>query len=129
VVEDDLDLCDSIARLLVALGYETCQAENAVVALALLEAVQVDLVFTDIAMPGELDGIDLAALVRSRWPRIAVLLTSGNVGPTRQCKFATLLADVELLRKPCSMAELTDALERAFNREAPADRYCLSARF
>ena len=46
----------------------------------MLETEKVDLVFSDVVMPGGMDGFDLAARVRSRWPSVRVLLTSGFSG-------------------------------------------------
>ena len=46
----------------------------------MLETEKVDLVFSDVVMPGGMDGFDLAARVRARWPSVRVLLTSGFSG-------------------------------------------------
>ena len=63
-------------------GYSVIEASNADEALAILgsEAV-VDLVFTDVRMPGSLDGIGLARLIRDRYPGLPVLMASGHMNP------------------------------------------------
>jgi two-component system, response regulator PdtaR len=57
-------------------------ADNADAAIAILEArADIHLVFTDIDMPGSMDGLKLAACVRDRWPPIHIIITTGNARP------------------------------------------------
>lgn len=57
-------------------GYEVVVAENADVAIGILEAPSdIHLVFTDIDMPGSMDGLKLAACVRDRWPPVHIIIT------------------------------------------------------
>ena len=66
-------------------GYAVIEARDAAEALDTLQAgVEVHLVFTDMQMPGQLDGLQLAHLVTERWPTIRVLICSGRVVPDRQ---------------------------------------------
>ncbi|WP_245858527.1 response regulator [Sphingomonas guangdongensis] len=66
-------------------GYTVVEAETADEAVKLLEGGgEVHLLFTDIRMPGSMDGLALAELVRQRWPDIRILLTSGDTLPTRE---------------------------------------------
>ncbi len=53
------------------------EARGASMALELLNAEPIGLLFTDVVMAGELDGIELAPMARERWPNVKVLLTSG----------------------------------------------------
>jgi two-component system, cell cycle sensor histidine kinase and response regulator CckA len=78
VVEDNDDVRQLVIKQLAELGYEVRAASNAPAALAALEAdANVDLLFTDIIMPGGMLGTDLAREVRRRWPEIKILLTTG----------------------------------------------------
>ena len=63
-------------------GFEAVEAANAAEAVSILEArLDIRIMFSDIDMPGGLDGLKLAALVRNRWPPIDVILTSGYSAP------------------------------------------------
>jgi PAS domain S-box-containing protein len=77
VVEDNAGLRAVVMRQLTELGYTVLEAESGPAALAVLEAESVDLLFTDVIMPGGLNGYELGGAARSRWPAIRVLLTSG----------------------------------------------------
>jgi DNA-binding NtrC family response regulator len=60
-------------------GYEVLEAGNADEAVRILERrLDVRVVFTDIDMPGSMDGLKLAAAIRGRWPPIEIILTSGH---------------------------------------------------
>ena len=60
-------------------GYCVIEAEDARQALAILETgVPIDVLFTDVNMPGEIDGVGLVRLVHRRWPRIGLIVTSGR---------------------------------------------------
>lgn len=96
VVEDE-----AIVRLLAVeaieeAGYTAVQAEDAEDALRLLDAREIDAIFSDIRMPGPLDGLALAAHVRARCPDMPILLTSGH----RQEDCASATAGVLFLQKP-----------------------------
>ena len=68
----------TVVELLQQLGYEVLQASDATSALALLQGgTRVDLLFTDVVMPGPLRSPELARRARELWPDIAVLFTSG----------------------------------------------------
>lgn len=63
-------------------GFEVLESANADQALATLaERDDIDVLFTDINMPGEMDGLELASEVHHRWPSIDVIVTSGLVAP------------------------------------------------
>ena len=66
-------------------GFAVIQAENADEALEVLEKRNdVRLLFTDIQMPGALDGMDLARQVHARWPHVLLVITSGQTAPTER---------------------------------------------
>lgn len=63
-------------------GYQVLEAANAAEALQCLEhGAEVLVLFTDVNMPGPLDGLGLARLVNDRWPQVKILVTSGQVRP------------------------------------------------
>jgi two-component system, response regulator PdtaR len=83
VVEDEALIRVLVAEELRLEGFSVIEAGRADEALTYIKAgEQVDLVFSDIRMPGSLDGLQLAEILRDRYPDIHVILASGNV-PTR----------------------------------------------
>jgi two-component system, response regulator PdtaR len=85
VVEDE-PLVRLVGTLLLAdAGFNVIEACNAEEALRVLEAgSDIRIVFTDVEMPGALDGFGLARCVHERWPAIGVIVTSGRAEPPRQ---------------------------------------------
>jgi len=82
VVEDDFLLRESAAYVLESEGFETLQASDATQALRLLEErSDIGALFTDVHMPGPIDGLELASLVRRRWPAVGIAVTSGRLRP------------------------------------------------
>lgn len=85
VVEDEALLLFSISDELKDAGFEVLEAVNAQQALALLEQnPDVKAIFTDINMPGSMDGLALSRYVRDRWPPIKIIVTSGKRRPSDQ---------------------------------------------
>lgn len=80
VVEDNARLRQATVRQLTELGYRVLEAEHAAAALAVLSDERVDLLFTDVVMPGSMDGLDLAHRATSLRAGLKVLLTSGFPG-------------------------------------------------
>ena len=79
VVEDEALLRMSIVDALLDAGFQALEADNAHAALDLLNSNdQIRAVFTDVDMPGSIDGLMLARLVRDRWPPIKIIVTSGH---------------------------------------------------
>lgn len=76
-VEDNVRLRALVVKQLKQLGYRVLEAENGPQALKVLEANDVDLLFTDVIMPGGMSGYELGRAAKTRWPKIKVLLTSG----------------------------------------------------
>jgi two-component system, response regulator PdtaR len=79
VVEDEalvrLSMCEEIERA----GFKVYEADNADEAIRLLEAnPDIQLIFTDVDMPGSMDGVKLAHYVRRRWPPVKIIVTSGH---------------------------------------------------
>lgn len=79
VVEDEFFSRFHAVNLVEAAGYRAIEASDADEAIAILEARKdIGIVFTDIDMPGSMDGLKLARAVRDRWPPIELILTSGH---------------------------------------------------
>ncbi len=80
IVEDEFLLRMDSAEMIESAGFEVVQAANADEAIAILKArPDIHVVFTDIQMPGSMDGLNLARFVRDRWPPIKIVATSGRV--------------------------------------------------
>jgi CheY-like chemotaxis protein len=82
IVEDEILVRQVVQMELEEAGYEVMVADSADAAIAILEArADIHLVFTDIDMPGSMDGLRLAACVRDRWPPVHLILTTGKDRP------------------------------------------------
>ena len=82
VVEDDALVRFDLAETLETAGYEIFEAGDATEAIAVLEAnAEIRVVFTDIQMPGSMDGLALARYVRMRWPPTIIVVSSGRCLP------------------------------------------------
>jgi len=100
VVEDNKDLRTVMVKQLTDLGYKTLEAENAKAALAVLaEHAEIELLFTDIIMPGGMTGVELAREVRRLYPKVKILLTSGYTARAMANGFHNI-DGLELLQKP-----------------------------
>jgi PAS domain S-box-containing protein len=105
VVEDDAGVAELACELMREMGHEPGLAQGAAAALETLARETYDMVFTDIMMPGEMNGLELAREVRRRFPAIPVLLTSGYSEAAAQTP-----PDFPLLTKPYQFQELTEAV-------------------
>ncbi len=91
-------------------GFEVVEAATATAALAVLrDRPDVGILFTDVNMPGDLDGLALAELVHARWPDIKLVVTSGG-GLARQVP-----DDGRFLTKPYSVGEMTEVIRGALD--------------
>jgi CheY-like chemotaxis protein len=80
IVEDDLLLRMLAVEVVEEAGFIALEAADADEAVALLESrLDISVLFTDVNMPGSMDGLKLAHAVRDRWPPIKILLVSGHV--------------------------------------------------
>jgi CheY-like chemotaxis protein len=119
VVDDDQLVREPIADYLREVGYEVLEAGDAHEAIDLVDhADHVDLVFTDVRMPGELDGLGLARWVRAHRPDLPVLLTSGYYGTGWLGE--RLERDVRLIQKPYTQDEVLTQIRRLLLAHAPA---------
>jgi DNA-binding NtrC family response regulator len=109
VVEDEPLLRIITVEILEEAGFEVIEAANADIAVRFLEArMDIRIVVTDVDMPGSMDGMKLAAAVRSRWPRIEIVIVSGQKRPLTN----TLPDRAVFFPKPCDFSHLTDTLVR-----------------
>jgi CheY-like chemotaxis protein len=109
VVEDELFVRMMAVDALEDAGYTAIEAQDADQALILLEVRDdIDIVFTDVKMPGEIDGLGLATRVRQRWPEVAILITSGHL----LREDAVLPPSVPFLQKPYRATTLLTELDR-----------------
>ncbi|MRV76567.1 response regulator [Duganella sp. FT92W] len=114
VVEDDAGVRAVVLDMLAALGYRVLSAENGADAMELLKRQHVDLLFTDVVMPGALRSPELAVAAREMQPDIAVLFTSGY--PQNAIVHGGRLdAGLELLSKPYRREDLARKLRHVFN--------------
>jgi CheY-like chemotaxis protein len=96
VVDDSAEVAEVTSSLFEHLGYDTVYRDSAEAALkCLVEGTKVDLVFSDIVMPGTIDGVGLASEVRWRYPHMPVILTTGYSDATQGVP-----PDLRILRKP-----------------------------
>jgi CheY-like chemotaxis protein len=103
VVEDEALIRLWVADLLEEHGFSVLEAKNADAALEVLESrPDVKLLFTDVQMPGSLNGMELAHEVHARWPPILLVITSGRERPTG----AEIPDDGRFVAKPYSGEEL-----------------------
>jgi CheY-like chemotaxis protein len=116
-VEDDDEVATLVTEMLQELGYRVTRAGSADSALgALANARHVDLVLSDIMMPGSMNGLGLARELKLRRPGLPVLLTSGYAGAVID---SALDENIGVLRKPYDIRELDAALRGAVERRVP----------
>lgn len=109
VVEDELFVRLMAVDAIEDAGYVAVEAEDADAALALLgRRDDINILFSDIKMPGSLDGLGLAAAVRERWPAMSIILTSGHLYRSD----LDMPASVPFLQKPYRAGALIAELAR-----------------
>lgn len=107
VVEDEVLIRWTAVAIIEQAGFDVVEAGTGIEAISVLEKRgDIRTVFTDIEMPGSINGIQLAHLIRTRWPSIGIMATSGQL----RLREDDLPAGARLLHKPYAVAHLTDAL-------------------
>src|SRR6185312_14490913 len=113
LVEDNSDVAEVGAELLRQLGYRVRSVANAQAAIAALRLdAEVDLVFTDILMPGRMNGLDLARDIGEHFPDIPVLLTTGYSASAKDAVRRGLV----VLQKPYDIEALRRNIAEAIHR-------------
>ena len=90
-------------------------ASTAADALVVMESSNIDLLFTDIVMPGPMDGFSLARTAKTRWPSTKVVLTSGFPDSRIDRRKADLPATVPILNKPHRRQDLARVIRAKLN--------------
>ncbi|WP_076859651.1 hybrid sensor histidine kinase/response regulator [Bradyrhizobium mercantei] len=107
LIEDNPAVADASIGLLEQLGYTVRWASNAEAALSEVDANGIDVVFSDIVMPGRMDGLKLARAIRERKPDLPILLTTGYSESARDAR-----SDFPVLRKPYHIQDLSRELSK-----------------
>ncbi|WP_050630742.1 PAS domain S-box protein [Bradyrhizobium viridifuturi] len=107
LIEDNPAVADASTGLLEQLGYTVRWASNAEAALSEIDANGIDVVFSDIVMPGRMDGLKLARTIRDMKPELPILLTTGYSEGARDVR-----SDFPVLRKPYHIHDLSRELSR-----------------
>jgi CheY-like chemotaxis protein len=108
VAEDDVLLRLHAAGLLEENGYTVVEANSAEQALKVMETRKdVRMLFTDIQMPPGIDGLELARQVHGRWPKVLLVITSGQKQPTK----AEIADDGQFISKPYDAQELLGKID------------------
>ena len=119
-VEDDQDVRDTVVELLADLGYRVLKAKDAQDALAIIESgAPIDVLFTDVVMPGPIRSPELARQARERLPNVAILFTSGYTD-NAIVHGGRLDPGIELLSKPYSREALARKLRHVLWDRDPA---------
>lgn len=109
VVEDEPLLRLLAVDFIEDAGFEVIEADTADAAVTILETrTDIRIVFTDIDMPGSMDGMSLAAAVRDRWPPIEIVIVSGHKRPVS----TALPKRAVFFPKPYDINAVTAALQR-----------------
>ena len=117
MVEDNKDLRTVTLKQLTDLGYRTLEAENAKTALTILaKRPDIDLLFTDIVMPGGMTGTELAREAKRLYPKLKILLTSGYTARAMANGFHDI-EGLELLNKPFRKRDLAQRLRSVLERK------------
>jgi CheY-like chemotaxis protein len=114
VVEDEFLVRMDAVDMIAGAGFKVIEAVNADQAIEILESrCDITVVFTDIQMPGSMDGLRLARAIRGRWPPIKIVATSGrpNLGETE------LPEGGRFLPKPYSLLQVTGVLHELTDGE------------
>jgi CheY-like chemotaxis protein len=135
IAEDDEHVRETVVAMLNDLGYRVLKAKDAQSALSIIESgMPIDLLFTDVIMPGPMKSTELARKARERMPNLAVLFTSGYTEDAFTGS-GSIGESVELLSKPYSREALARKLRHALadaarreSRTAPIT-YSLGAPF
>ena len=119
IVEDDPFLRMLAVELVNEAGFATREACDADQAIAILESCsKIAVLFTDINMPGSMDGLRLARVVSNRWPVIEILIASGHV----RLRQADLPPNGRFLGKPYLAAAMIVELRSLVSHAAPLTR-------
>jgi CheY-like chemotaxis protein len=117
VVEDQPDMRRAAVAMMRNLGFATLEAEDGPTALQIVETYShtIALIFSDVMMPGGIDGFELAQQVNHPWPEIKILLTSGGYTKSVASASRTRAGGFLLLPKPYDQTGLSEAVARVLD--------------
>ena len=111
LVEDEENLRRAASKMLKSLGYTVFETGSGPEALTYLRSGrQVDLLFSDVVMPGGMTGVELAGIARATWPQLKILLTSGYSEVLVRESGERLDDGIHLIGKPYRKQELADKI-------------------
>lgn len=114
VVEDSTIIRMGAVDLVLSAGYEALEVRDADEAIRILESrSDIDLVFTDVKMPGTMDGIKLSHYIRERWPPVKLIVASGAA----ILEESSLPAGSRYFSKPYDDHTIADAMARLLSGE------------
>lgn len=109
IVDDEPGIRTVVRFIIEDAGFQTKEAASADEALQILYADGINVVLTDVEMPGSKNGLDLARLIRSKWQHVKVILMSGRTLPRRN----ELPDETQVLTKPFSPDRLMFVIQEA----------------
>jgi CheY-like chemotaxis protein len=110
-VEDDQTIRENTSEALRDAGFEVLEAENGHAALnILIDPAAIDVLFTDVKMPGSLDGVDLVKSVRAENPALPVVITSGYASGLSE-RLRALIPPTVFITKPYSLENVVQILK------------------
>ena len=117
VVDDEALIRMMVSDFLQECGFKVLEASNAHEAIEMIEASQsvIDLVFSDVTMPGELDGFALSRWIRTHRPELPVILTSGD--SKKSAAAQAICAKVQFLPKPFDLHLAVAQIRRAIDQQ------------
>jgi two-component system, response regulator PdtaR len=119
IVEDSAIIRMSAVDLVLSAGYEALEAGDADEAIRILEGRDdIDLVFTDVQMPGTMDGIKLSHYIRDRWPPVKLIVASGAA----IVEESMLPGGSRFFPKPYDDFSITEAMALLLSSDAPQTR-------
>ena len=110
VVDDELELLNLTGEYISSLGYKVFKAVNGADALEILSHETIDLVFSDIVMPGGMNGYELSNEIKNKYSTVKVILSSGYVGRSRTTKY-----DGVVVNKPYTRQEVAFQIRSIFD--------------
>jgi DNA-binding NtrC family response regulator len=115
LVVDDEEACrELLGRILSRAGYDVVQAAGGFRALSIMDQSKIDLVISDILMPG-LNGYALVARIRAKWPSMPVILTTGYL--SQDAAKSMMNGSVDFIPKPIDPEKLLEIIHRRLSTE------------
>ncbi|HMY66619.1 MAG TPA: PAS domain S-box protein [Leptospiraceae bacterium] len=117
IVDDEPSVLEIASSILAESGYIVMKAESAQEALSILSEKDADIVITDIIMPGEINGLELARIIRKEKPYIRIILTSGYPGDLRK-KENSDLSEFTFIAKPYKALDLEKTVRKELDKKS-----------